>query len=500
MNSLRFFLFVCCLFLIIACSNATYESALEDSYPIESIHKEYYDKLGGKQRLGPAISPSIREGDISYQYTIASSLVYDHKTDKNCLAPLGKELGVEELAVIKDPSRAEMFLNGHYIYPKFEKVIKEMGGIEVVGNPLTEVRYNHIELRYEQFFENLGFFYREDEQDVVYLLAYGAWKCGTKCSNPAPLNSRIDIPIKKAVPFIIFMHEVGSEFTGFALTEPFIANDGSLEQVFENVVLYINPDYPDRVNLRNLPELVGYQHDQLEPPLTNESYFFFPLDGDLGFNIPIQFLEYIKTRGGFKNSGAPIKHATLNNSNETQQCFEAICIRESEDAYKNPVINPLPLGYLYRDKLFFSQNNLTVMQEQETDNLEISMSIWESYPMVSSELNQEINLIIYNSSEPIKDVRPVLIVMLPGVEEVVYQMPPTNQNGESRIQINPVKVSNGTLVPYQVCIEPININRFCIRDSYLVWDVVKIEQADENDQPAVIRWLQDQLNQFMSSK
>ena len=51
----------------------------------------------------------------------------------------------------------------------------------------------------------------------------------------------------------------------------------------------------------------------------------------------------------------------------------------------------------------------------------------------------------------------------------MYVMPPTDDQGESKISIEPLDVANGTLIPYKVCVAAQEERKFCVLDSYLVW-------------------------------
>ena len=71
-----------------------------------------------------------------------------------------------------------MFLNGHVIPGEFFAKYNELGGEDVVGKPLTGMIYSPVYRRYEQYFENLGFYRLANAPTGdVQLLAYGSWAC-----------------------------------------------------------------------------------------------------------------------------------------------------------------------------------------------------------------------------------------------------------------------------------------------------------------------------------
>jgi len=70
---------------------------------------------------------------------------------------------------------------------------------------------------------------------------------------------------RKVMPFLKEVAWLGLDFTGYARSEPTIMPDGSLEQVYDNVVLVINPEYPDKVYLLPLAERLGKADPSLQP-------------------------------------------------------------------------------------------------------------------------------------------------------------------------------------------------------------------------------------------
>jgi hypothetical protein len=174
----------------------------EDTHRVDPIFRSYYHLLGGVNVLGEAISPLMVHNGISYQYTTAVLMVYDPGAgpeERFHLSPLGRDMGIAQDSVPK-PAQSEMYYqSGHIIYPEFWSLYQKMGGMAVIGAPLTEARYNQERKRIEQYFENAGFYLLpEDQSRSVYPLAYGAWKCDVNCRSFPLLNSIIDIPANLA--------------------------------------------------------------------------------------------------------------------------------------------------------------------------------------------------------------------------------------------------------------------------------------------------------------
>jgi hypothetical protein len=478
--------YICAVFLISACSSTSGDDNpfIQDTYQVDSLFIHYYERLGGRDVLGPAISPLYYQNQISYQYTITCLMMYNQATKKYQLAALGREMVVAEALKPRIGEDTIPYSNGHFIYPAFEALIKNLGGFDIVGYPLTEVRYNEIEHRLEQYFENVGFYQMDDDPNgEVYLLAYGSWKCGVNCSQIPTANNRIDLPIKKAAPFVTFVTNIGADFSGFALTEPFFAPDGNLQQIFENLVLAINPEHPEIVTLLPLPELSGYKPDPLERPSSDPNFYFFQVETNTGYNVPVQFMDYIKSRGGIKIVGRPIMRAKTVGEDLLAQCFKMICLQQKRDVYGMLTITPLPLGVEYRDKVYAVQ----VKPISRDIYSEISIQLWERYPMISPHKKQEIGAGVYAGNDPLPNVELELIVTLPNGREKVFNMPPTRENGETQLLLDPIAAEKGTLIPYQVCVISPNQQRFCVKESYLIWEGSEPNEVNPNYLPVIYR-------------
>ena len=217
---------------------------LVEAYPVDSLFSEFYAFLGGEGTLGPAISPLIESGNLRFQYIEAGMLEYDPLTthsERFQLAPLGIMLGVAEPPV-PDPGNPEVrYLNGHVIYEAFEPIYERLGGARFVGRPLTEAHHNPEKRRIEQYFENLGFYQLEDDQSgKVYLLAYGAFVCDQQCRYQPPSASIPGQIPYLPEPFASTTAHLGIDFVGLTLTQPYLAEDGKMEVIFQNVVMVLD--------------------------------------------------------------------------------------------------------------------------------------------------------------------------------------------------------------------------------------------------------------------
>lgn len=457
------------LFFAVACGGGREKArTLEGAFPVDPLFQKFYDKLGGEAVIGPAISSVFEDQETIYQYTMSALLVYDPRAaegEKLHLAPLGREMGIDEL------SAREAEFNGagassEAIDKKILPLYQKLGGGGVVGDPLTKVHLNEEKKRYEQYFENVGFFWvAEDPQAEVQLLAYGAWKCDRYCRHKTPLNSRISLPTRKAAPFVRIVTSYGLEFTGFALSEPYLGADGNLEQIYENLVMQASPAAPEIVRLLPLPEKLDIQRDILLPADPSGEMYFFEVQGGLGYSVPAYFIEYIRKHGGLDFIGQPITHLAELDGKLFRQCFLNMCLKAVQSGEGERQVSPEALGIRYRDVYY----QPAVTPAPDENSQDITFQLWEGFPMVSPEQEQEIGVAVFSNGIPLADIEPELDLLLPSGVWIHNVMPPTNENGESQMMIDPLDVDNGTLIPYKVCVNTPKGQRFCLMDSYLIW-------------------------------
>jgi hypothetical protein len=459
------------VFLLTSCSRAAGESATlpEGTYPVDPLFRQLYERYGGLPRLGPAISPVFESDGVIYQYVDRALLMFNPQTSPDQrlrLAPLGRDLGVYELPADVDGSSDGLVIDGYRIYDKFAALYQQLGGAEAVGKPLTGVHKNKDKNRFEQFFENLGFYWVEgDPPEAVGLLSYGAWKCDAYCRHSPPENSRLNLPTKTVVPFLKEVARLGLDFTGYARSEPYLAADGSLQQIYDNLVMVVNPQNPELVHLLPVPEKLGLMGDALQTPAIDTTLYFYPVQGGLGYNVPPYFIDYIQKHGGMEFVGAPVSQLSQRDSQTYRQCFRNVCLEALVGDQGEVVIAPVNLGLRYRD--LYYQSDIAAIDESQPINLAIQ--VWEDLPMVSPDQQQVIGVVVYGNNLPFVGSEPELTLTLPDGTPQAYMMPPTDDEGESKIAIEPLEVANGTLIPYKVCVTAQEEQKFCVLDSYLVW-------------------------------
>ncbi len=494
--------------MISACEDTSFvgDPLLSQVHLIDPTFREFYDLFGAEETLGPGISPLFAHRNIYYQYTTAALLMHDPgapASQRFSLAPLGMDMDIDDPPVSPPDDPKQRYVEGHIIFNLFVPLYEELGGARYVGVPISEVHYNPEKRRYEQFFANLGFYWLEgDSPDQVHLLAYGAWKCDAYCRSPHPESSVVILPHHTAKRFNGAVDRLGADFTGRAITDEYATPDGFNEQVFENVVMVVDPEQPSRVMLRSITERLGYMPDPMVAPSQPKDYSFYEVQANRGYNVPKRFEEYIIQHGGYEVSGAPIGEIAHLKDAVYQQCFTNLCIQAFLDALGNIAVRPAPLGYTYKllpiqaviqspaQPITLPEVALPVEEVQAEPDVQVAdqpmpeptvetftddqvgqivVQVWESFPMVSPNQNQEIGVSIFQNNQPVLNVEPDLTIQLPDGSTRQYYMYPTGNDGQTRMTIEPIDAPGGTLIPYKVCIYGLGGQAYCTQDSFLIW-------------------------------
>ncbi len=452
--------------LLIACSGVGQLDPLAGSSPyiIEPVFQEFYNFLGGQERLGVALTPVFIEGNVQKQYVESALMLYNPElpaSEQYALAPLGELLGVWDQPVASADLQGALVVDGYIVYEGFVPTFEELGGRRYVGRPLTGVRYTAEQNRVEQYFQNLGFFMDLDQPDQVQLMAYGQLACGEICAasagNPAAI---LQIELPYGEPFISTVARLGDDFVGRRLAGPYQAADGSLEVIFENLVLYVSPSEPQTAAGRPVLALMGIAPDPMATRLDNPNIIFYRIEGEFGYNVPIFFTDYISQHGGFELFGQPIAEIKMQPDGSGTQCFANACLRYVQGSG----VAPLPMGAEYKTRVYDQPAAQPLAAAGE-----IRIRVWEDHSQISSSEEQVIHASLFAGTQLLAGLQPYLEISLPSGSTSIYQFPPTDAGGQTQLSLPPIHGQNGTLVPYKVCLEGFGAAAVCASESYMIW-------------------------------
>ncbi len=396
--------------------------------------------------------------------------------DRVSLYPLGNELKLRRDPPIEGllSDEKNRVVDGIVIYEKFVSLYDRMYGARYVGRPLTKMRINNGSQRYEQFFENMGFFQNLDEPNgPVHLISYGAYFCGQGCSYNLEqlyniINSNmIDQPFAESIARL-----GGTAVFGEPLLQPRLAPDGYIEQVYTNGIFFGLPNDPSVVQMRPITRYLDIIGAELVQKKSHNKLVFYEIRPGLGHNVPTEFDEFIALHGGKELSGEPISEVVrLGDQNLYRQCFENYCLIYDPAASNSLKVRLMPLGQEYNKK--FPPDESLALKEFFTPET-VLLSTSAENPNLSMGEEQVIHIVVQwkANQTPLDRVEGNLVVTYPDGTVARYFFPSTDAQGRSTVVL-PARsgLKHGERVTYQVCLNLPSKRLICDMQSYLIWNV-----------------------------
>jgi hypothetical protein len=292
-----------------------------------------------------------------------------------------------------------------------------------------------------------------------------------------PESSRFSfIPVAAASQFSTPFQRVldrigGTAVFGKPLSEPVRTSDDFIEQVYENAVVYAPVDNTNSIAFRPLAKILNMPMHQPGQKKYDrrDNVIFYPVQGELGFHVPIVFDEFIARHGGTETSGRPISEpdvVEVNGERIARQCFENYCLDYYPAAPASVQVRLAQLGYQYK------QEPIAAIPEAVVEPVEhLAMLVSEDKTQVLASETQIFYLLVYSdhTKEPRPNVNASLVIMLPNGVNHTFEFPPTGVNGWAKLAIPPLpNVDHGTMVAYKICLS--GESPVCVADSYLVWN------------------------------
>ncbi len=468
------------LLMLTACSGVPNFAAVvtpTDQVAVSSEFRDLYQSLGNAAELGVAISAPFNQNGLLCQYTVYVLMCFNpaahSEADRLFLAPLGQQFHFPTT----DPKSAGPLK----IFEGFaETYHKKFFGVRFVGQPLTGVRYNAEARRLEQFFEKMGFYMEvDDPQHIVHLLPYGTALCREEC-RASLQKAQTSIGWTKGIEVLnpASLDRLGGYgLYGDPLTIPYLAADGSLEQVLDKVVVYVPVNNPTTLRLRSLATLLNlpYQDPHRQVYGRSQNVVFYITNGELGYHVPIMFDAFIAQHGGMEISGKPLSDpypVEAGGQQIARQCFENYCLEYTPSAPENQRVQLVSLGQLFMKTL--KRDDL---QTFKFSNKTVALTAAEQKPQISSLEAQIIQIQVRTRKDklPISEVESFVTLGLPDNRKLSFDLPPTNASGLAQVSIPPINnTANGTIVPYIVCLnvptEDPN-DHICAYESFLIWNL-----------------------------
>ncbi len=461
-------------------SGQTSTETMEGIFEVNSTFREFYQNLGGKELLGPAISPLFTHENIVCQYTENTLMCFNNLAEdpyRLYLFGLANTFEIEpfEDSFIDNTSQ-DRIINNIAIYEEFQPLYDRLYGSRYVGKPLTPVRYNPYKQRIEQYFENVGF-YRllDDPPGEVHLLSYGVYVCDAYCrSQGKDVSAVTNLPENVNVPFLPYIVRMGSPAAfGEPITKSFNYQQNEIQQVYDSVVFIGNPDISTSIRLLNVPELLNMPRHVPGPQVYTEAdgVLFYPVYGTDGFHVPLDFDRFISRNGGISLSGNPISEIyALVEGKVYRQCFQNYCLDYDGTKPNGQNVSMAPLGSDYTK--YANLNEDLIVKFKFTPET-ILFNISEIEAQIPANQDQLIDLVVLRSKDklPLENIEAFLYLTLPNGDIEKYNFAPTDANGTSHFTIpaHP-QLSNGDLIAYEVCLNIPSDKPLCQQNNYLIWD------------------------------
>lgn len=461
--------------LMAGCSRSVPPAASGKTYPVSPPLLAFYNRLGGEDVLGPAIS-KLKDDPIGQcQYTVNAMLCLNPMVagdESFSLYPLGNELKVSEISTTP-ASTDGLSVNGFTVYEEFVPIFERFSQTTYAGNPISQVHINYAQQRVEQYFEKVGFYRNfSDPIGTVKLLAYGAAACTRGCSYHPAIQAELTNP-SISLSDLNLMEKMYSLTDpapfGKALDKPHNAADGSLEQVYTGIVLI--QDATGVVKLRPLATILAMPTKAPGEKLYDyaSGVVFYATSDTLGYHVPILFDTFITAHGGTAVSGDPIDELYEYEKGFYRQCFTNYCLDYNPARREAKRVTVTPLGKQY---LELDQSGLALPATPQPQPQAISLQVSETLAKVSSTEAQTIHVTALNAADltPLAGIETEITLSLPKNKTWTSPLAPTAVDGTAVITLPILKnIQNGSILNYEVCTTNVSAGKVCASGSYLVW-------------------------------
>lgn len=421
---------------------------------------EFWADKGGLETLGPPLEPAHVESSLLRQPFLNAELVFDTRATTPShiyLAPLGRELGLAEPPV-PQPSKSGIRYfksTGHTLFTGFVQAFDRLGGERVLGDPISEVAFR--DGLVVQYFECAGLFREQSAAPTeVHMLALGLAARSGADRTPPPGYQAVLPPGLRPRPFAAFLDRYGGEAVfGVPLTDPHLAPDGSLEQVYEGAVLFSPNGAPAEVRLRPLGRALGPADPPGVPPNDPQSAYF----AESGHTLGLAFTEFYANHGEQEVIGLPLGEASASGGVLSQR-FENLVLQYRFDLPSPLAVQLAPIGRDYMSRVpavtplsSVSPAAAPLPTAEETATTGVAVvRTWVERPILPRGAEQTIFVEVRRADGAAwAGVAPVIVIEAP--EGKLYPpVPLTNPEGLTAVTLTIDGLTPGEIVTYDVAV------------------------------------------------
>jgi len=441
------------LLLLAACSSAGDGSESPSGSAIPPQLAQWIEDHGLAQALGDALVPARQEDGLLHQTFTNGELVFDPDApeDSNAhLAPLGRTLGLAEPPVPRPLDAAARYFTetGHTTYTGFLEAYGGLGGEQVVGAPISEVRFE--EGLIYQYFENLGLVREESAPPSdVGLIAFGLASL-EDAERRIPAGAFLPRDLRER-PFAVFLDRYGGEaFFGRPLSDPYSTADGALEQIYERAVLWA-PASAARSAARLRP--LGLALGAAEPPAGPSGQDGARYVAASGHSIDAAFASTYERIDGARILGLPLDEARLEDD-VLRQRFENGILEYHADLPPTLAVQLSPLGRDYTPPSIPEGEDVasTAAAPPTPAVTGPAVRTWVAFPILEPGAEQQITIeVLQADGSPWSQVVPLVRIGAP--QGSLYpSVPPTGPDGRSSFSITLQGLQPGEIITYEVVV------------------------------------------------
>lgn len=401
---------------------------------------DFWSRGGGLTTYGPPLAAPRRSNGVLRQTFLAVEMIYDpeDRATPVRLAPLGWELGLAEPAVppIDNDSSGYDPETGHTLYAGFAQLYKDLGGKPVVGAPITDVAFRDGQII--QYFENLGMTRPENASPAdTRLVALGLAARPSGVSFGVDPQAPVVSDLIRERPFARFLEPLGGEtIFGQPISNPYLAGDGALEQVYERAVVF-SPDGSNRnAAFRPLGSRQGAAQEPAAPSEEGGALFF----ESTGHNVVWAFADFYREHQGEVTLGMPLEEMVLGD-NRMRQRFENNVLEYRFDLPSQLAVQLAPLGRAYLaenppptaapTEVAGEQESQPPAQSVEPGAIRLVAALGSAVLDPDSEQTLEIRILDENDS-PVQEST-VTIRIVTRNRDRRQTLPPTDDEGTTRL-------------------------------------------------------------------
>ncbi|HKZ56016.1 MAG TPA: hypothetical protein VJ123_11085, partial [Anaerolineales bacterium] len=354
----------------------------------------------------------------------------------------------------KDVGARYFDTTGHTLDAGFVSLFQELGGETVVGAPIAEAEAYDDQVI--QYFENVGMVRNMGAaSSEARLLPLGAAALKEFAGHTVE-GFRI-LPGREIVlrPFQLFVVPLGGEaIFGRPLSEPYLTQDGAIEQVYERAILYSPENAPGESYLRPLGAQLGPPDATVGPSVDSDSIYF----SSTGHNVRWAFAYFFLNHGEERILGRPLEEAKLDGAFLSQR-FENVVLRYDFTLPSHLAVQLEPLG---RDA--YVQRASAGAQPIPPDpdlastpppaaNVWVTVQAWAEHPSLPSFVPQRIIVRVSRpDGTPWIGARPIVAVTTAARGTFFPLVQPTDVQGSSVLVLELADLLPGEIVNFEVAI------------------------------------------------